>query len=399
MDQSITKTPARQLLSGIKVVDADTHITEWNDLWTSRAPASYRARVPQPTHIDGKWEWSIDGNPISRASGASSAIRKDGSKAYGMSFVPLQIEEVHEGAYDVKQRLRYMDEHGIAAQIGYPNLLGFGGQKSMLTSEDVRNVSLTIFNDAMAEMQADSGNRIYPMAMIPWWDVKASAREAERCAAMGLRGINMNSDPHSHGFPPLDDPSWNELWEVCVDKSLPVSFHIGASDESMSWHGAGAWPHLHEDQRLAYGSLMLFVGNLRVLANIMLSGFLDRYPTLKIVSVESGAGWVPFMLEALDYESIECALTFKTPPREIFRRQIYACTWFERKDIVHTIRRIGVENVMFETDFPHPTCLYPDDLDYMVDAIEEMTPKERQSMFGGTAERIYNMDLSNASGL
>jgi hypothetical protein len=101
MEPLATRTPARQLLSGVKVVDADTHITEWNDLWTSRAPARYKSRVPQPKRIDGKWEWSIDGNPISRASGASSAIRKDGSKAYGMSFAPLQIEEVHEGAYDV----------------------------------------------------------------------------------------------------------------------------------------------------------------------------------------------------------------------------------------------------------------------------------------------------------
>lgn len=316
-----------------------------------------------------------------------------------MSFVPLQIEDVHQGSYDVKERLRYMDNHGIAAQIGYPNLLGFGGQKSMLTSEDVRNVSLTIFNDAMAELQADSGNRIYPMAMIPWWDVEASAKEAERCAAMGLRGINMNSDPHNHGLPPLGDPSWNALWEVCVDKSLPVSFHIGASDESMTWHGSGTWPGLSDNQKLAYGSVMLFVGNLRVLANIMLSGFLDRYPTMKIVSVESGAGWIPFLLEALEYEIFECSLDIRTPPREIFRRQIYACTWFERKDIVHTIRRIGIDNVMFETDFPHPTCLYPDDLDYMAGPLNEMTSEERQKMFGGTAQRIYNLDLAAAPGL
>jgi uncharacterized protein len=380
-------------LAGVPVVDADTHLSEWYDLWTSRAPASLKDRVPQVRKINDRYEWFIDGQLLNRE-GASSAVRKDGSKAYGMDFKALQLADVHAGAYDVKARIAFMDEQGVAAQIAYPNLLGFGGQKSMQLEPVVRNASVQIFNDAMAELQADSGNRIYPMAMMPWWDVDLSAREAERCAAMGLRGVNMNSDPHEHGLPNLGDPHYTPLWEVCVDKGLPVNFHIGASDDSMTWFGRGLWPGHPDGVKLAYGSLMLFVGNMRVMSNIILSGFLDRHPDLKIVSVESGVGWIPFVLEALEYQMHEAAMRYQRTPQEVFQQQIYACCWFERKSLLQTIRVVGSDNVMFETDFPHPTCLYPGAADYVREAAEEMTPDERRKIFGGTAEKLYRLDLS-----
>ena len=133
-----------------------------------------------------------------------------------------------------------------------------------------------------------------------------------------------------------------------------------------------------------------------MVANIILSRFLERFPTLKICSVESGAGWVPFLLEGLEYQMNEAAMEFEVSPIEIFRRQIYVCSWFERRNIVDTARQIGVDNLMFETDFPHPTCLYPGSFDYMDEAIRGFTADERRKIFGGNAERVYNLDLSQA---
>jgi predicted TIM-barrel fold metal-dependent hydrolase len=386
---------ARDYLAGVKVVDADTHVSEWYDLWTSRATPKFKDRVPQFKEADGKGSWVLDGHSLNQ-DGGFSAILKDGSKVGGTAFRGHRLPEIHPGAYSVRERLAYMDQEGIAAQIAYTNLLGFGGQKSMTVDPELRLVSTTILNDAMAEMQADSKNRIYPMAMMPWWDVKLAAAEAERGADMGLRGVNMNSDPHQHGLPHLGDPYWNPLWDVCVDRGLPVNFHIGASDDSMSWYGSGLWPGHDDNIKLAYGSLMLFVGNMRVLANILLSRFLERYPTLKIVSVESGAGWVPFMLEGLEYQMAEAGVELKESMADIFRRQIYACVWFEKKNIVKTIRQVGAGNVLFETDFPHPTCLYPDALNYMTTALAEMTEDERGKVMGGNARGLYNLDLSAA---
>jgi predicted TIM-barrel fold metal-dependent hydrolase len=125
---------------------------------------------------------------------------------------------------------------------------------------------------------------------------------------MGLRGVNINSDPHGHpGVPDLATEHWNPLWETCAGLDLPINFHIGASDDSMAWFGSSFWPSEPEDVRFAIGSSMLFFGNARVMANILLSGILDRYPTLKFVSVESGIGWVPFLLETIEYQLSENA--------------------------------------------------------------------------------------------
>jgi predicted TIM-barrel fold metal-dependent hydrolase len=393
MSVSPSKRVVDQLLAGSPLVDADTHITEWYDLWTSRAPAKFKDRVPQVIDQNGHWEWIFDGKSMGR-NGASSCIARSGEKILGMDFQKMQLADVHPSAYDVKERLKFMDSEGIAAQIGYPNLMGFGGQASMKADKELRDACVLIFNDAMAEMQADSNNRIYPMAMMPWWDIDFCVREATRCADMGFRGINMNSDPNDHGFPTLGNDAWSPLWEVCIDRKLPVNFHIGASDETMSWFGHGLWPEFGPNIKLAYGSLTLFIGNMRVLANIIFSGMLERHEKLKIVSVESGAGWLPFFLEGLEYQMDQAGLKPDMTPSEIFQRQIYVCSWFERREIVETARSIGVDNLMYETDFPHPTCLYPDSQDYMADAMRRFTPEERRKVFGGNAERLYNLDLS-----
>ena len=94
---------------------------------------------------------------------------------------------------------------------------------------------------------------------------------------------------------------------------------------------------------------------------------------LKLVSVESGIGWIPFLLESVDYQMREAGLKSELSAQEIFARQIYACCWFERSNFVSDIRRVGAGNVLFETDYPHPTCLYPEPLRYMEDAISALT--------------------------
>jgi predicted TIM-barrel fold metal-dependent hydrolase len=286
-----------------------------------------------------------------------------------------------------------MDSQGIHAQITYPNVMGFGGQNAMRVDEALRTASIQIYNDAMAELQEESGERIFPMATLPWWNVTTSVAETERCAKMGLRGVNINSDPHAHGLPPLSDPHWNPLWDSCMRNHLPVNFHIGASDESMTWFSGATWPGRSDNEKFAMGGVMLFVGNLRVMGNILLSRFLEDKPDLKIVSVESGAGWVPYLLEALEHMSYESGVSYKVSPTEIFQRQIYACTFFERKNFVETIHQVGADNIMFETDYPHGACLYPDGLEYMESALRKMTHEERFKVFSGNASKLYNIPI------
>jgi predicted TIM-barrel fold metal-dependent hydrolase len=381
------------VLQDVHVIDADTHITEVHDLWTSRAPPSYRDRVPQVKTVDGEMAWYIDGDIRMGPAQTSCCIRKDGSKSFGFELTKMKIQDIFEGAFDMRSRLDFMDHAGITAQIAYPNLLGFGNQKSMAVDPELRLVTTKIFNDASAEIQAESGGRVFPMALLPWWNIKESVAEAERCHKMGLRGINLNSDPQNQGYPVLGDAHWNPLWELCSDYALPVNFHIGGGMENTDWYGAGGWPTDDLRLKMAFGSSQMPVTNYRILSNILLSRFLERFPKLKIVSVESGVTWIPFMLESLEYQMQDQGIKYEVPLFEVFRRQIYACTWFDKRLLPEVSRELGVDNILYETDFPHPTCVYPDPLNFIAKAAEGFTPDERRKVFGGNAARLYNIPL------
>jgi predicted TIM-barrel fold metal-dependent hydrolase len=388
---------ARDALTGIKVIDVDTHLTEPYDLWSARAPARWKDRVPQVKQIGGRPQWVIDGNTVMRFASPSSVVRTDGEKSRGIEFMKWQIEEVHRGSYDVKARLEFMDSEGIHAQILYPNLLGFGGQRAASLDPELRLVCTQIFNDAMADIQRESGGRIFPMALMPWWDVELAVKETRRCHAMGLKGINTNSSPQDHKIPDLGQRYWDPLWEVCSELSMPVNFHIGSSTEGMDWYGKASWPCQSEEQKLALGSTMLFMHNAQVFANIIYCGLLERFPELNFVSVESGVGWMPFLLEALDYELDEAAphardfLTMR--PSEYFKRQIYACFWFEQKGFRAALDIIGPDNIMFETDFPHPTCLYPKALEHVADTLKGLDFDTRRKLLSANAARVYSIPL------
>jgi predicted TIM-barrel fold metal-dependent hydrolase len=398
MNLPISETRA---LHSLKIIDADTHLTEPHDLWVRRAPASLRARVPQVKIHQGVRSWVIDGDKsIGTGAHPSSAIRKDGSKARTIEdFNALTFEDVHPGSSETKPRLAVMDKCGIWAQVVYPNILGFGGQATAKVEPNLRLACVQIFNDAMAEMQGESNDRLFPMALLPWWDIDAAVTEMQRAHKLGLRGVNINSDPHYHtgndgnAIPDLASTHWDPLWDVCQALNLPINFHIGASEQSMDWLGQQGWPSLSTSLKAGLGGAMLFFNNGRVMSNIIYGGALDRFPALKFVSVESGIGWVPFMLEALNYQLKEIAENTKLAltPKEYFQRNFYGCFWFEEENIADTIRKVGVDRVMFETDFPHPTGLYP--IENLEQRLAGLTANETAKVMSLNAAGLYRIPI------
>src|SRR5712691_3836210 len=184
-------------LDAVKVIDADTHLTERHDLWTSRAPAAMKDRMPHVADVDGQATWVVEGAVLGRA-GAGGVVGRNKEK--GRSFEALYewtIDKIHEAAYDPVARLEVMDETGIWAQIIFPNVVGLGGQALAQAIEDpaLRVLCVEIFNDARAELQDESNNRLLPMAILPAWDIDACVREAQRAKGLGMRGINITSDP------------------------------------------------------------------------------------------------------------------------------------------------------------------------------------------------------------
>jgi predicted TIM-barrel fold metal-dependent hydrolase len=177
-----------------------------------------------------------------------------------------------------------------------------------------------------------------------------------------------------------------------------VHFHIGASITGMTFYGSYPWDSHPMNVKLGIGGTLLFIGNARVVTNTILSGVFDRYPKLKMVSVESGIGWVPFILETLDYEMAENAprelAQMKKKPSEYFRTNFYATFWFEnnRNKLPDLIEAVGEDCILFETDFPHPTCLYPRPLQYMEEKMATLPAETRAKIMGENARKLYRLN-------
>jgi predicted TIM-barrel fold metal-dependent hydrolase len=142
---------------------------------------------------------------------------------------------------------------------------------------------------------------------------------------------------------------------------------------------------------------MLFINNARVLINTVFAGIFDRFPKLTMVSVESGVGWIPFILETMDYELLENAPVqakeLSKLPSEYFKENWYSTFWFEQNqgDVQGLIDGVGEDRVLFETDFPHPTCIYPEPVDYMAEKMNTLRPETRRKVMGGNAARLYGV--------
>ncbi|CAI7977215.1 Amidohydrolase 2 [Frankia sp. Hr75.2] len=389
-----------KLVEGLRVVDADSHMTERHDLFTERAPKGYEDKVPHVQRINGQDMWVVAGKSFGRA-GSGGTIDHDGKKhpwkdSQGGDW---GIESVHPAAWDAGRRITLMDELGIDTQVIYPNAIGIGGQNLFNAVDDPTVVRLCVelYNDAMAEVQAESGDRLLPMPIMPAWDIAACVREAQRCAEMGYRGVNMTADPQDSGSPDLGDPAWDPFWEVCAGLNLPVHFHIGASQTSLSYFGTTYWPSQDDYVKPAIGGASLFQNNSRLLLNSCYSGMFDRHPNLKMVSVESGIGWIPFMLEAMDYELEENAPEYfhklQKRPSEYFASNWYATFWFEkgRGDLQHLVDTVGEDNIMFETDFPHPTSLHPNPLEMVAEQVGSLRPETQRKVMGENATKLYRV--------
>jgi predicted TIM-barrel fold metal-dependent hydrolase len=176
-----------------------------------------------------------------------------------------------------------------------------------------------------------------------------------------------------------------------------VHFHIGASVTAMTFYGSYPWPSHPMNTQLAIGGSLLFIGNARVVTNLILSGMFDRHPDLKMVSVESGVGWIPFILETLDYEMSENApqelAELQKLPSEYFKSNLYATFWFEnnRNKLPDLIEAVGEDSILFETDFPHPTCLYPKPLESVAKKMGTLPLETQRKIYGENARKLYRL--------
>jgi len=180
----------------------------------------------------GSQSWVIDGNVPFSTLGAT-AVRVDGTKIEGVGVERNdRFDKMSKAAYDVDARLGFLDEHGIYAQVVFPNVSGFGNQRFMqIDDSELRLACATIYNDHMADIQKQSGQRLFPQALVPFWDIDQAIAEVKRARnQLGLTGIVMCDSPQDFDLPSLDMPEWDPFWSLCEDLNVAVNFHIGSGD-------------------------------------------------------------------------------------------------------------------------------------------------------------------------
>jgi predicted TIM-barrel fold metal-dependent hydrolase len=218
-----------------------------------------------------------------------------------------------------------------------------------------------IYNDFQTEFASADSRRLLPVCSVPFWDVQATATEVRRCHAMGHKGILFTGSPESFGMPGFSDPHWDPLWEVAAELDMPFSFHIGSGGIEDDLPAAKV---AREGARRVFAamSVPMTLTTATHMSNLIMSGVLIRFPTLKFVSVESSIGWIPYMLDTLDFSFRQFQVSENHPefdmlPSEYFKRNIFACNLHEKIPA-----GLSVDNVLFETDFPHPGSLYGNEL-------------------------------------
>jgi predicted TIM-barrel fold metal-dependent hydrolase len=390
------------LVNEYKVIDSDTHIVEPYDLWTSRISVpQYGDKVP---HV--KWDeekkqdfWFFGSDRTHPAAWAGWS----GWHEYPPNS-PARFSETDPATWCAKDRLKRMDEYGIHAQILYPNVAGFGaGMYLCLEDPKLMLLCVQAYNNWLVEWASAAPDRLLPQMALPFWDIDLSIAEMTRAAKLGHKGIVFGSEPEVWGMPKIGDRHWDPIWAAAQDMHLPVNFHIGSGADLTGKDEAFLDQTAGKHAEFASRGVVFFLGNAKVITQLICSGICHRYPKLNFVSVESGVGWIPFALASLDWQWKNCGVAKEHPeyallPNEYFKRQIYGCFWFERETLKSAIDQIGPDNILYETDFPHPTSMSPGPAttaisprDYIQQTLSAFPKEIVAKVLHDNAAKLYNL--------
>ena len=372
-----------------KAIDADSHVFENPTAWTSRmSKQRWGNRIPEIRERDGKEYWYIDDKEQGVAFNCPAAMPDRFTP-------PARWEDVPKSVYVPEDRLKAMDIDGVTGVVFYPQLSGasqiFEGRVKMepeFEEELVRG-----YNDYVAEeWMGYNKDRFFGLCMVPYSDIERTVGEARRSIKNGHYGVILGSTPEMRGLPHYSDPYWEPLFSMLEEMESTVNFH--------SQRGMAASMRLENppglDRRRSGAGMPASTQSFQAqhYANLLLSGIISRHPKINWVIAESGVGWVPSMLEATDH-AWEVGKLWKhgvaEKPSEIFHRQCYNDFWFEREAIQQYRHIVGVDRILWETDFPHPTSLYPNTQEYLANSMEGVPENEQYMMLVENAKRCYHI--------
>ena len=304
---------------------------------------------------------------------------------------PARFDEVRPGCYDVDARIKDMDIGGIWSSVNFPSgVTGFGGTLfSEAKDREVGLASMRAWNDWLhEEWYSAYPDRIIPLGVTFLADPEKGAEEIRRNAKRGFKAVTFPERPHCLGYPAIFDKCWEPIIEACVETDTVLNLHIGASGFPEMPAGA---------PMIELGATLFGPLTVTAAAEWVWSGYPARYPTLKIAMAEGGIGWVGMLRDRLDNIMSRSGYGLGWPsqkisPSETLKRNF----WFAMIDDPSTIstrHAVGVENIIFESDYPHGDGTWPDTQPVLHELIKDLPVEEQRMIAHENAAKLYRVPL------
>ncbi|MGH7833223.1 MAG: amidohydrolase family protein [Candidatus Binatia bacterium] len=366
------------------LISADSHVIEVPDLWEKGMPESLKDRAPRAYFDENKNAWMFGSSDVLPQ--AVGGLFMAGQKPEDINqFRKAGFSVAREGGWDPIARLKDMEVDGVSAEVLYPSL-GLG----LFCVDDApfQETLFRVYNDWLIDYCRKVPDRLFGIALISVFNIDNAIGEMQRCKDRGLSGVMIWQVPHP-GLP-FTAEHYERFWAAAQDFELPVHLHIltgyGDSMKRQATRGINRYRIGVNQTREIEDALF----------DIIFSGVLERYPRLKIVSVENEIGWIPFWLGQCDkgfrrHRSNE-PLPIDKPPSEYFRRQVYA-TFFNDRVGGRLLSWWGVDNCMWSNDYPHQNSTWPRSREVIERDLGSLPLPDRTKLVSANVARLYDLKL------
>ncbi len=362
------------------IISADSHIFEPVDLWTNALGSRFGDSLPRVVKDFGGHE------------GTFFYLGRDGEAARMDELTAAdsqdrRLEDLTKAGSDPVHRLALMDKDGIAAEVLNPT---WGLWLPRIQQAAVRQACAEVYNDWILEYSSQDPRRLLAVAMIPLVEVDWAVKEIRRVAAKSARGVMIGTQP-LEGAPPYRDPIYDPFWAAAEEMGLPVTLHIvtGRVRDPFTYHGA------EERGEVPRSFIDLFAEAAPVLANeFIFGGIFDRFPNLKVFLSEYDASWLPMLKYRVNrieqFPGLQPLV--KSPASRYIEENIYV--GFINDPLAGKLRHdIGIDRMMWGSDFPHPPCPYPNTTQNIEKILVDLTPEERRKVLSENVIKLYDIRL------
>ncbi|MGH7962226.1 MAG: amidohydrolase family protein [Candidatus Binatia bacterium] len=374
-------------------IDADGHILEPADLWEKHLEPKYRDRALRiRTQRDGLEIIEIDGKPS--WTGYPGFPGQLG--AMGVADLTPRAELTYTSAApatrEPKARIAHMDEHGISKTILYPTLGLFLGE---IKDPDLFTAHCHAYNRWIIDFCSDSGGRLIPIAQVSLeGDPKEEARELERCVKAGAKGaffLPFNWQRKSPGHPDYDP-----LWAKAQELDVPLAYHPTADPGPLDVHKR--FDDLAQYNKANfdftwYADVLVAQGMIQSFVSLFHYGLFDRFPTVKMVVLESQAGWIGYLLDRMDATfkgAIGRTAMMKEKPSTYFNRQCWISADPDEKAVSRIVDFVGSDKFFWASDYPHPD--HGDDyMEELAELVEPLSETSRRQILWENVSKVYKL--------